>query len=115
LTGAKVTIFASSHEDGLHSEAEPFSFKLSWVVTVHFIDDGLEVGWLHRSRSANYIFCVFFKSKDGRGGMGPLRVVEIPFLIAEFGLYLIEALVAWRIVKTNRTKFEGVICNIEFN
>ncbi len=115
MTGAKVTIFAFSHEDRLHSEAKPFSFKLGWVVAVHFIDDRLEVGWLHRSRSANYIFCVLFKSIDGRGGMSPLRVVEIPFLIAEFGLYLIEALVAWRVVETNRTKFEGVICNIELN
>ena len=115
LAGAKVPNFASFHQYRLHSEAIPLCALLVRVIAVHFIDDGLEVGWVHGSRLDDYILGRFFKSKDGRGGSSPLRVIEIPLLIAESSLYLVKALVAWRVVQADGTEFEGVICNIELD
>lgn len=107
MPGAKVTSVTPFAEDGLHSEAKPFSLSLSRrVVTVHLIDDGLEVSWVHRSGCDNDVFSLFFESIDSGSGVSPLWIVEIPFLIAESGLYLVETLLAWGVVKADCSKLE---------
>ena len=106
LPSAKVTIVTPFAEDRLHSKAKPVSFSLYRVVTVHLIDDGLEVSWVHRSGCDNDIFSLFFESIDSCSGVSPLWIVEIPFLIAESSFYLVETLLAWGIVKADCSKFE---------
>jgi len=115
LAGTKVLNFASFDQYRLHSETIPFCALLVWVIAVHFIDDRLEVGWVQGCRFDSYVLGRFFKSKDSGGGSCPLRVNEAPLLIAESSLYLVKALVAWRVVKADGTEFKGIICNIELD
>lgn len=112
---AKITFFTPHVHSRLHGETIQFSIFLGWIVTVDLKDDRLILSWVQRSWAHNFVLCLLFKSVDRCCSAFPVWIYECPLLFTELCFDFIKAQVARSIVKTDCSKFERVIEDIELS